>query len=443
MRWIASLLALTLLLAALPLASGHAAPAPAAYETRLLHDHNDDSIFLTGEHGFDTIALDAREAHLADGTPALVLKLILNRGCDDTSPDPCGDLSLDVQFNAGGAARSVLFTTADGGATWTGDAVRYSDPIDLNDGTRFAVEGWIPMDAYGLAPGVEATDWFVAADNMPEGAVPGYPDPLMEAFDIGTYAVKAPDFYLNMTLSDVDAIEAGQSAAPVVAVENLLNVPQRVTIRVDGVNASSIDLAGLASGNVTLDLAPEESRNYTLTAASSLGGYERSVLPVKVHKPMHGGSDGGHGDEGHGDEDHGDGHGGHGAALIVSHDVLEGDEYRLVLNETGSFNYHNHHDKKVVGVVHVHEADGSPETHTIRYDGAFDPAELDAKVGDTVVWINDVPETLQVMGAFGEHEHDHDHGTDTDGTVDEEAPAIGLVALGLGLVALAVVARRT
>ena len=49
---------------AIPGTMAHAAAAPPTHETRLLHDHNDDSfVVLAGKHGFDAIALDAREAY--------------------------------------------------------------------------------------------------------------------------------------------------------------------------------------------------------------------------------------------------------------------------------------------------------------------------------------------------------------------------------------------
>ena len=437
-----ALLTLSLALAALPMAAGHAAPPARDFEIRVLHDHSDDSaVVLAGQHGYDTIALDVRPVTLEDGRPALALRLILNGGCNDAAIETCdGHFTETVQFTAGGADRSVLFETSDAGATWSGDAAWYSGPIPLNDGTRFAVEGWVPFEDIGVTVGTGIEDWFVdAVDAMPQGAVPGVPDPTDTAFELSGYTVPDPRLYFALTSSTVGIKAApGDEVRVPLRVENLLTAEQTLEFRVAGLEGSIMD-GDTAITN--LSLAPDFAKDLefvgtmgdadavlALSAVSALGGYGlhavNATLGTMAMEPM----------------------------MFTSSDLLKGGSWSHTFETEGTFEYHNHHDPLAMGTVTVHAAEGEAETHTVHYtraagadSGAFDPADLDVHVGDTVTWINDFEDAVMIMGSIGGHMdgamdgHDHsehDHTDPHDETSQQESqdapgPATALVLLGI------------
>lgn len=294
-----SVLSLVLLLLALaPLAAAHAAPPARAFETRILHDHNDDSaIVLAGKHGFDAIALDVREAWLPGQGNALVLRLLLNGGCNADLPTACPALREVVSFEAPGGAAEVTFETSDGGATWSGSAATYVGPESLNDGTRFAIEGWVPFASFGGSPGATLESWFVhgyageePADDMPAGAVPGLPDPLGAAFDAGSYVLGAPDGYMR-----AEPPTAPANGTPGATVDlpfrlaNLVALPQDATFAVNGTavvlsGGTSVDALALAP-NFTADLVlrvtlPNGTAPVNVTVTSTLGGVATFVVPA-------------------------------------------------------------------------------------------------------------------------------------------------------------------
>lgn len=419
-----TVLLLTTLVLLAPLAASHAAGPPREFETRLLHDHNDDSaVVLAGQHGFDSIALDVREGHTASGAPALILRLLLNGGCSDTAPDACGTLTQTVRFEANGAEHEVAFQTDDGGTTWYGPAGFYSAPESLNDGTRFAVEGWIALADYGLASGTETSQWFVdATDAMPQGIVPGVPDPLGAAFDIGTYSVGAPGGYIELTASKSNLLaKPGDRVQVNVSVANLVTLAQPVAFTLSGAtnDAPGLSLPPNAAQDIQLNAtAGAASSDIVLVATTPLGGYATLTIPIEVESVEEG--------------------------AFSSPDIPSGSSWSHTFRTTGVFAYHNHHMAEVGGKVHIDAAPANGTTHTIRWTGtAFDPESLDVALGDTVTWINDGPGPMQVMGgvtADGSDPLAHDHGDHE--TPDEGIPGPAFVILAVSLLAVAVRLRR-
>lgn len=426
------LLAATFLTALLvPLADAHAAPDPREFEVRLLHDYSDDfPLGTTGGPGFDAIALDAREAYL-DGEAALVLRLILNGGCPDGSPD-CPELTHTIQFTANGTAHEYDVTSSDGGATFTGDAARYDGPRGINDGNRFAVDVWIPFAELGVSAGSVLSDWFVVGDiggvpgdDMPEGLVPMQPEAEPVAFDIGEYAVRAPDYYLSLDAA-VTSLELKPDATESVSlsISNLVDLEQEVTFNVstdEGLTATLLDdggtevttqaLAPRFNGSLALDVQAAEGADgfVTVQAATGLGALETFRLPVKAHAETV-------------DE-----------SFLQSPDILSGESWSHTFQTAGVFSYHNHHSPAIQGTITIQgahdgmdddsmsmEDDGmamEAETHTVVFDGSvFEPAEMTISVGDTVVFQNDGEGMLMIMGGVsddGSVDHDHmNHGDD-------------------------------
>ncbi|HUR25021.1 MAG TPA: hypothetical protein VM327_03280 [Candidatus Thermoplasmatota archaeon] len=281
-----------------PSAAGHEAPPPRAFETRILHDHNDDSVIvLAGKHGFDAIALDVREARLSTGEDALVLRLLLNGGCNANAPSDCPTLREVVRFKGPSGPQQVAFETADGGVTWMGNAASYVGPEPLNDGTRFAVEAWVPYSSFGGAEGAALEDWFVegygggqSADDMPAGAVPGLPDPLGAAFDIGAYALGSRK-YVSLAAEAVAPKGSPGSVVDVsVKVANLVPLGQNATFNVTGpavllsgeAPVSMLSLAPNFTADITLRITlPNGTMPVGLTVATTLGGFSHlAFTPV-------------------------------------------------------------------------------------------------------------------------------------------------------------------
>ncbi|MHB1260119.1 MAG: hypothetical protein ACYC2H_00240 [Thermoplasmatota archaeon] len=302
-RTLVAALAVSVLLVALaPLVSGHAAPPPRPFETRLLHDHNDDSaIVLAGKHGFDSIALDVREARLPSGEDALVLRLILNGGCNEQVPTECPALREVVRFEAPDGPHEVSFETSDGGVTWTGNAAKYVGPEALNDGTRFAIEAWAPYASFAGSTGTTLTGWFVegyageaTADDMPAGAVAGLPDPFGAAYDAGTYTL-ADREYLRLEAATTNLTGPANATTDVtLRLANLVGLEQNASIAIDG---PAVIVSPEASTG-TLALAPNFTAELVLrvtltngpstvnvTVATPLGGFARLALDATGEVP--------------------------------------------------------------------------------------------------------------------------------------------------------------
>lgn len=444
-----------LLVAAGPLADAHAAPDPRDFETRALHDHNDDAaVVLAGQHGFDSIALDVREGRLPDsGDPALILRLILNGGCDETAPGDCGTLTQTVRFQADGTDHEVTFESPDGGASFTGSADHYVQPTSINDGTRFAVEGWVAFAALDIGAGATLSDFFVdATDAMPQGAVPGAPDPTGAAYDIGEYTLAEPVQYVTLA-TDTTALDLHPDERDGVdlLLQNTITLEQEVALKVtadEGITASFL-LEDAAAGETNLSLAPDATQSLplqvtagagtdgfvTVTATSILGAYETVRIPVKVEAAM--------------DE-----------SFLQSPDLLPGESWSHTFRTVGVFSYHNHHSPASQGTITI-EGDHDPmgegmqgmqddpteaQTHTVAFDGAaFDPQETAVRVGDTVVFQNDGDGSLMIMGGVSDDGHmdhgDHDHG---DEASDDflGIPALPVPLLLAALAAVVLVLRR-
>lgn len=299
-----ALLAATCLLALLaPTAAAHAAPPPRAFETRVLHDHNDDSaVVLAGKHGFDAIALDVREARFATGEDALVLRLLLNGGCNENVPTSCPTLRHVVRFEAPAGMQEIAFETADGGLSWTGTAARYGLPEPLNDGTRFAIEGWVPFASFDGSVRTALEGWFVegyegeqSADDMPAGAAADLPDPLGAAFNIGSYALRARDYVrLDAGMHNATGV-AGATVEVPLKLANAVALAQNATLTVEGPatlgsggsQVSTLALAPNFTAELTLAITlPNGTSPVTVTIATPLGGFANLTIQASGLAPQ-------------------------------------------------------------------------------------------------------------------------------------------------------------
>jgi hypothetical protein len=175
----AGTLALAILLA-VPAVEAHGAPPVREVDTRVLLD--DDGLASYGgcvegqcqpvapAEGLDLLALDAREAALPDGSPAIVLRVLVQ----SDAPRPGADVT--VSFLAGGSEWSLQMTTEDGLAYTSSTFERVDGPFDVGDGHPKAIDGWIRHAALGVAPGDALTGIRVVSsrgetldDAMPGG----------------------------------------------------------------------------------------------------------------------------------------------------------------------------------------------------------------------------------------------------------------------------------
>jgi hypothetical protein len=344
----AVLLGLLLLGLAVP-ASAHAAAPPASYLTRVLADYNDD--WLGVQDGHDLVALDAYAAYdVASGGDSLVLRLILSGGYAQVgSANP--ELSESITFTAGGQAHEVTVSTSDNVAfTATGATLRGPFPQltadGEPDGARFYVEALVPFSALGVQAGDAATGFFVTgragetdADLMPQGAAPGYPDPLGTGFAIDSYTLPSPAGFVTVAVADAEPVvpAAGELQLEVDLTNLVPDTAQTVTVSLqgDGVLAgfaagpsatsanASIDLAAGGAETTTLFLAREHheetdaqghghgnatapahaANQLTIEVWTDLGGHQVLTVSLHVEQPAPAASNAT--EAGHDDHDHG------------------------------------------------------------------------------------------------------------------------------------------
>lgn len=373
-----------------PAAMGHAAPPPRGFEDRLLHDHNDDAaLVLAGQHGFDAIAMDGRTAWIPGTGAAVVFRLILNGGCDEALPTECGTLRHDLLFTHNGTEHRIAFVTADGGATWTGDAVRYVGPQGINDGTRFAIEGWVPLANLNASVGDAIGDLFVEGyhedeegDHMPQGIVAGTDDPTEAAMDIGSYTLAAPDFYLDAAADRAQVTAAaGQLATVPFTVTNLLATGQVVDLDVDGPpgtqvmqsgqRVSSLDLAANFTDHAELvvEAAPGP---VTVTVTSDLGGL--ATLRVDVATETEDASLG----------------------PVRSPVIASGAAWSVRLPHAGTLNLSTEGGDTLAVTV---EPDGAAAT-TVAYQGGFAPTQTTLAPNGTLTLRNEAATPFAVAGDY-------------------------------------------
>lgn len=307
---LASLLALALLL---PAAEAHPAPGPRDYETRLLHDWNDDWGGQIAD-GHDLVALDLREAYDASLGDALVFRFTMSGGHNADADRPALREVLSLQVN--GRPASLELTTSDNRAfSGTFDAVGEPEPA-LNaqgqpDGGRFTVEGRVALATLHAAPGDVLSSFAVQgyagaakADKMPGGYTQGGVEvdtapPTETAHPAGyarhDYALAGPVRYLQMSVQAPSAplVPGGEAARLAVVLKNPLAEPQAVSLRAvapAGVSVQfhpgpEVDLAPGGDAVVHLDLqAANGARDgvVSLEALTELGGRAVAEVPFSV-----------------------------------------------------------------------------------------------------------------------------------------------------------------
>lgn len=163
-------LALFLVLAmVLPAAAAHAAPPPQEPAVRLLHDHNDDcgaggvGPQCRGSH--DLVALDAHIGHDPELGDVVVFRFFLDGGKG-------GAMSETLSFSSGQTAHAFRLDWSGG---LSGDFDRVGPKVQLDDGTRFAVDATLAFATIGAAPGDVLSDFRVVAarDGLPGDHMPG------------------------------------------------------------------------------------------------------------------------------------------------------------------------------------------------------------------------------------------------------------------------------
>lgn len=305
------------LLAALPAASAHAAPAPPEPFTRLLADYSDDcgptQSLNDCRNGDDLVALDVQEVQ-----DFLVFRFILDEG----NPSAGSPVTNVLTLNGPDGAKSLSIRTTDDRAFSNAggfDSVEGAKAI--GDGTRFAVLAKVRLSSLGASVGDKISGFALrsevggkAGDTMP-GLCSNTVTPCAAASaDASTvytkpdYTLRGPGYYAELTgPRTAQVATAGQDLATPIMLNlrnSFRNTAQTITITAtgaDGVTAGfhaggdgmhveykpQVDLA-LEGGTGTvlhLNLRGERagaSGTLTITAATDLGGRTVLQLPYTV-----------------------------------------------------------------------------------------------------------------------------------------------------------------
>jgi hypothetical protein len=297
----AALAALAALLLASP-AVAHEAPDPRDYETRLLHDWNDD---CGGDGGgatgacrgsLDLIALDLQERHDAALGHLAVFRFILDEGA-------AGAQRVTLALDAGGA-RTFELRTSDG-RSFTGTGFdRVGGAVPLGDGTRFAVEAVVKASSLGGTGAtlsgfrLEAHSGAGRGDLMPGGCQ----NTVGDCIDAGrsdsqyvrpSYALRGPGYYVSVAAPN--GARADGSIVELAVRNELRRSAQALTLSVSasaGLQAVFHDAAGQERPTLEVPLAGAQSTTVhvlvrggasgtvTVEAASDLGGRTVATFPV-------------------------------------------------------------------------------------------------------------------------------------------------------------------
>lgn len=298
-----ALLPLAVLL--LATAAAHGAPEPRPFDVRVVADEvPGDYGAATGvvpspldEGAWDLLALDTREAHLPDGRPALVLRVIAQTNTASA------DRSIQVSFVAGGALWEAAIMESAGVFSAVG-AERLEGPVDVGDGHPKAWDLW--LDASGMDAGTTLEDIRVRslvgetpADDMPgtwyvQGlpvpyAAPGVP-PGTEV-PPASHTLRGPAAVLT---ASAEVLEEGDNRSLRIELGEGLGVPQFVNIHIEGPNTPAAPVGILLEANATrgerfvLDedmLVAGSTTPFVVTVSSDMGGYGQFRLNVTGPAP--------------------------------------------------------------------------------------------------------------------------------------------------------------
>lgn len=307
-------MALAVLLA-IPAVQAHGAPPVREVDARVLLD--DDGLVAYGgcvegqcqpaapAEGLDLLALDAREASLPDGSPAIVLRVLVQ------SEAPAAGAGVTVSFLAGGSEWSLQAESADGLAYTSSTFDRVDGPFDVGDGHPKAIDGWIRHATLGVAPGDALTGIRVVSqrrdtldDAMPGGwyadgaQVPHLPhdaDPGEATAETapGEYRLKGPAPLVGL-LAEPAAPDLSRGPASVkLRLTNPVGLPQFCDLALlvpSGVTArlgqSGVSLDANGQREVELVVSNATANGVVqVTLVSDLGAYETLDIPVQAPPP--------------------------------------------------------------------------------------------------------------------------------------------------------------
>jgi hypothetical protein len=310
-----SVLVLLLLAAALP-ASAHGAPPVREVDARVLLD--DDGLVGYGgcvdgtcqpaapAGGLDVLALDVREAWMADGSPAVAFRLLVQ------SEAPVAGASLVLHVDAPGGGKDFRADSADGLA-FTSTFDRLDGPVDVGDGHPKALDGWVRYSTLGAKPGDALSGltlssfrgedqddampggWFMDGQEVP--AVPDEPDPsaATEGGEPGSYTLAGPANLLSLT-ADPAAVDLSHGPAKVtLSLANPVTLAQFANLTLlapSGMEASLAATQALLqpSGSRTVELSVANATAdgaLALVAYTDLGGRATLQIPVKAAPMNH------------------------------------------------------------------------------------------------------------------------------------------------------------
>lgn len=275
-----------------PFAMAHGAPSPPEEATRLLADWDDD---CGGDGGAvqgncrgsdDVIALDVQERADAQLGDVVVFRFYLDKG--KTYP-----ITNTLSLRTPAGMRTFSMQTSDDAAFTNQGFDRLGQPVLLQDGTRFTVDGTVSLATLGMQAGQSFSDFKVESktggstgDYMPGGCnntvgscvdTGQSSDQYIAGGGNGNYRLRGPTYYARITAPASGTVAAGETQVFLVDVKNQLRrTIQEATVTVEG-----------GAGVVAKLRSSGEFRD---TATVALAGSESSSIELRLEGVTHGAS---------------------------------------------------------------------------------------------------------------------------------------------------------
>jgi hypothetical protein len=312
MKILPTLLGAALVALAIP-AFAHGALEPREIDTRVLLDkdgafapgfcYEDNTCGNPGDlGGFDLLTLDAREAHLADGRPAVAFRVGYQLGRENVAQ------AIEIHVTANGTTTNLRLegTTLALNST-TCDRVDGPSPFPGGDGAQMALDCYVAYEVLGVRAndtlsitmtsyaGATVYDvvpgtWRLNGQNVPyvPTQVPGGPGDVSAPTTPGNYTLQGPANLLGLTASaSMVDLATGPKTVTLHLRNGLSNFTQAATLNLTlpqnltaNLEAQTLLLDGGANRTVTLTITNATNHgNARVIVTTDFGGY----AAVEVH----------------------------------------------------------------------------------------------------------------------------------------------------------------
>lgn len=286
------LVAATLLV---PQTAAHSAPEPLGNAVHVLADEGEDSFYWYD--GYDLFHLHAREAYIAtQDASGLVFRFTLYGGF---APGPGAQtLHVDLQATGPDGETTLRLSTTDD-RNWSGDltpvVVNVTEDPAPYTGVTVRMQAFASYTQLGAEPGetIENVTMYSYADEDLRDIAPGgvYAPGSGGRGEVPTESRRVTDaIELNGTGSYVDVVPSAAGSNVTLAVENLLENGQHVSIHPgqapmwnvsgSGPMATSLDGGDTHTFRLTAQAGPNATQPLPIEVRTDLGGRETVYLGV-------------------------------------------------------------------------------------------------------------------------------------------------------------------